>query len=58
MENLKKMNFTELNPSEMKQLKGGNWLDAVQKLVDSIGIDAAAAFVGMTVQELRDLLGL
>ncbi len=52
------MNFTELNPSEMKQLKGGNWLDAVQKLVDSIGIDAAAAFVGMTVQELRDLLGL
>ncbi|WP_427872159.1 hypothetical protein [Flavobacterium sp. MMS24-S5] len=58
MDDLKSLDFTELSPSEMKQVKGGNWIDELEKLVNSIGIDAAAAFVGMTVQELRNLLGL
>jgi hypothetical protein len=55
MENL---NFTELTSSEMKQVKGGNWLDDLLKVIDALGIEAAAASVGMTVQQLRDLLGL
>ncbi|MDY0987718.1 hypothetical protein BSF41_04920 [Flavobacterium sp. ACN2] len=55
MENL---DFTELTPYEMKQVKGGNWVDEVEKIVNAIGIDAAAAFLGMTVQQVRDLLGL
>ncbi|MGE8343086.1 MAG: hypothetical protein ACN6OI_18805 [Flavobacterium sp.] len=53
MENL---DFTELTPYEMKQVKGGNWVDEVEKIVNAIGIDAA--FLGMTVQQVRDLLGL
>lgn len=55
MENL---NFTELTPFEMKEVKGGNWLDNLRNVVNILGIEAAAASVGMTVQQVRDLLGL
>lgn len=60
MDNLKTLNFTELDPSEMQLVQGGNWLDDVLNVVKSLdgNVEAAAAFLGMTVQELRTLLGL
>jgi|GEM_PF-1713794 hypothetical protein len=60
MDNLKKLNFTELDPSEMKLVQGGGWVDDVVKIVDFLGgnLDAAAAYLGITVEEIRRLLGL
>lgn len=37
MKNLKKMNFTKLNPSEMKQVNGGGVVDGVKETLKSIG---------------------
>ncbi|STO15076.1 hypothetical protein [Flavobacterium hibernum] len=58
MNNLKKMNFTELSSSEMKQVQGGDLSDLLKDLLKIISIEDAAASVGMTVQQVRDLLGL
>ncbi|MET3033234.1 hypothetical protein [Flavobacterium johnsoniae] len=60
MDNLKNLNFTELNPSEMKLVNGGNWLDTLRQLLDALdgNVEALAAYVGMSVEELRSLLGL
>lgn len=37
MKNLKKMNFTKLNRSEMKEVQGGGVIDSVKEAVNSIG---------------------
>ncbi len=60
MENLKKMNFTELDASEMKIVHGGDAFDDVIKLVELLGnnYDAIAAILGMSVEEVRRLLGV
>lgn len=55
MDNLKNLNFTELDPSEMKHVRGGNWLET---LVEVLGIVAAADMLGITIEELRKRLGL
>jgi len=56
MENLKKMNFTELDASEMKIVHGGNWVDDLLKVLGSI--EAVAAYLGMSVEEVSRLLGV
>ncbi|UPZ17361.1 hypothetical protein [Flavobacterium humidisoli] len=56
MDNLKKMNFTELDPSEMKLVQGGNWVDDLVVVLGSL--EAVAAYLGKTVDEVRAMLGL
>jgi len=60
MDGFKNNNFTELSVSEMKQVQGGNYLDDVLKVVEGLGgnLNASAAVLGMSVQQLRDMLGL
>jgi hypothetical protein len=56
MDNLKKMNFTELDPSEMKLVQGGGWLEDLVVVLGSL--EAVAAYLGKTVDEVRAMLGL
>lgn len=36
MDNLEKLNFTELSSSEMKEVQGGDWVGDVLKVVEKI----------------------
>ncbi|MFC4476620.1 hypothetical protein [Flavobacterium chungangensis] len=56
MNNLDNLNFTELSSSEMKLVQGGNWIDDLLVFFGG-SIEALAAYLGMTVEEVRKLLG-
>jgi len=56
MDNLKNFGFTELNPSEMKQIQGGNLIEDIERLFGSL--EGYAAYLGITIEELRKRLGL
>lgn len=54
MDNLKKRNFTELNPSEMKQVQGGRTLgELLGDIVDRLDIPKV---VGIVVDKAKDLV--
>ncbi|QLC66217.1 class IIb bacteriocin, lactobin A/cerein 7B family [Flavobacterium sp. LPB0248] len=55
MDNLKNLNFTELNPSEMKQVRGGGLIDDILSILD---IEALAKQLDITIEEARKILGL
>ena len=53
MDNLKNLNFTELKPSEMKQVRGGDLLGELTAIYKDL-----ADLLGISVEELLKRLGI
>jgi hypothetical protein len=57
MDNLKKMNFTELNSSEMRQVQGGGLLEDLTARARELGMDIDDLLRQYSLAELIALLG-